>query len=32
MIAAISSTRLMPSRMMMIQSIIVLDNGGVCRL
>jgi len=32
MIAAISSTRLMLSRIMMIQSIITLDNGGVCRL
>ena len=29
MIAAISSTRLMLSRMIMIQSIIVLDNGNV---
>ena len=32
MIAAISSTRLMLSRMIMIQSIIMLDNGGVYRL
>lgn len=32
MIAAISSTRLMLSRIMMIQSIIALDNGSVCRL
>ena len=32
MIAAISSTRLMLSRIMMIQSIIALDNGGMCRL
>ena len=29
MIAAISSTRLMLSRMIMIQSIIALDNGNV---
>ena len=29
MIAAISSTRLMLSRIMMIQSIIALDNGNV---
>lgn len=32
MIAAISSTRLMLSRIMMIQSIIALDNGNVHRL
>ena len=32
MIAATSNTRLMLSRIMMIQSIIALDNGSVCRL